>query len=129
MRLRSTLLLNIPLSTLFVQIDIAFFLSIAFYLSIIQNVSLQGYTGILHFIRFPSDQMDKFINMVVDKQFALLLDTFHATGGGAYKFDNLFQSEINIKFNKLDELDCLIKGNLKTVLKYLSFSINPRLST
>ena len=76
----------------------------------LKNVTLQGYVGTLHFIRFPSDQMDIFTNMVIEKQFALLVDTFHATGGGAYKFDSLFQSEINIKFNKLDELECLIKG-------------------
>ena len=71
---------------------------------------LQGYSGTLHFIRFPTDQMDKFINMVVEKQFALLIDTFHATGGGAYKFEDLYRTEIKIEFNKLDELDCLIKG-------------------
>ena len=79
--------------------------------SLLQNVSLQGYVGSLHFIRFPTDQMDTFMNMVVEKQFALLISTFHATGGGAYKFEDLFKTEIKIGFNKLDEIDCLIKGD------------------
>ena len=87
-------------------------------------MTLQGYVGTLHFIRFSSDQMDKFINMVIDKQFALLIDTFHATGGGAYKFDSLFQSKINIKFNKLDELECLIKGTFLFRVLFRNYLIN-----
>jgi len=76
----------------------------------IKNLNLHGYKGNLHFIRFPTDQMEIFINMVKEKKFANLIDVFHATGGGAYKFESLFLSEITIRLNKLDELECLIKG-------------------
>ena len=69
----------------------------------------------MHFIRFPTDQMDKFLNMVVEKQFALLIDTFQATGGGAYKFEEMYKTNVKIQFNKLDELDCLIKGTLVSI--------------
>ena len=54
--------------------------------------------------------MDTFVTMANEKQFATLLDTIHATGGGAYKFEEMFLQEVNITLNKLDELDCLIKG-------------------
>ena len=54
--------------------------------------------------------MEKFINMVKDKNFASLISVFHATGGGAYKFENLFLKEITVQLNKLDELHSLIRG-------------------
>ncbi|XP_078485525.1 pantothenate kinase 3 [Ciona intestinalis] len=76
----------------------------------LKNVTFQGYTGNLHFIRFPSDEMDIFVTMAKEKQFATLIDLFHATGGGAYKFEQKFLTEIGVNFNKLDELDCVIKG-------------------
>jgi len=76
----------------------------------IKNMELQGCEGNLHFIRFPTDQMAIFINMVKEKNFASLVSTFQATGGGAYKFEELFLKEIDVRLNKLDEMDCLIKG-------------------
>jgi len=54
--------------------------------------------------------MDNFVKMAQEKQFATLLDTMYATGGGAYKFEESFLSEVNIGLNKLDEMDCLVKG-------------------
>uniref|UniRef100_H2YTP6 Pantothenate kinase n=1 Tax=Ciona savignyi TaxID=51511 RepID=H2YTP6_CIOSA len=76
----------------------------------LKNVKFQGYIGNLHFIRFPTDQMEIFVNMVKEKQFATLIDVFHATGGGAFKFEQQFLKEIGVNFNKVDELDCVIKG-------------------
>lgn len=76
----------------------------------IKNLKLHNCKGNLHFIRFPTDQMEKFINMVKDKNFASLISVFHATGGGAYKFENLFLKEITVQLNKLDELHSLIRG-------------------
>lgn len=76
----------------------------------IKNLNLLGYGGNLHFIRFPTDQMDKFLNLVKEKQFSSVIDVVHATGGGAYKFESLFSSKLQIQLNKLDELACLIRG-------------------
>lgn len=76
----------------------------------IKNLVINGYKGNLHFIRFPTEQMEIFICMVKEKNFATLINVFHATGGGAYKFEDRFLSEITVQLNKLDELNCLLKG-------------------
>lgn len=33
-----------------------------------------------------------------------------ATGGGAYKFENLLKQEVNLNLHKFDELECLVLG-------------------
>lgn len=50
-----------------------------------------GRTGNLHFIRFPTQAMPRFIQMGRDKNFSSLHTTLCATGGGAYKFENDFR--------------------------------------
>jgi len=51
-----------------------------------------GRTGNLHFIRFPTQAMPRFIQMGRDKNFSSLHTTLCATGGGAYKFENEFRA-------------------------------------
>ena len=43
--------------------------------------------GTLHFIRFPTSEMDQFLQLAKSKGFATLSSTICATGGGAYKFE------------------------------------------
>ena len=43
--------------------------------------------GILHFIRFPTTEMDNFLLLAKSKGFASLSSTVCATGGGAFKFE------------------------------------------
>ncbi|TRY77557.1 hypothetical protein DNTS_001968 [Danionella cerebrum] len=70
----------------------------------VRNLTICGRTGNLHFIRFPTIAMHRFIQMGRDKHFSSLHTTLCATGGGAYKFENDFRT--------FDELDCLIQGLL-----------------
>ena len=74
------------------------------------RVQLAGLQGMLHFIRFPTAQMDAFIDMAKSKNLKDLADTICATGGGAYKFETMFQTCLDMDLNKLDELDTLIQG-------------------
>ncbi|KAF3841856.1 hypothetical protein F7725_023807 [Dissostichus mawsoni] len=78
----------------------------------LRNLTMCGRTGNLHFIRFPTQAMPRFIQMGRDKNFSSLHTTLCATGGGAYKFENEFRSMADLELLKLDELDCLIRGLL-----------------
>uniref|UniRef100_A0A674MJG2 Pantothenate kinase 3 n=1 Tax=Takifugu rubripes TaxID=31033 RepID=A0A674MJG2_TAKRU len=78
----------------------------------LRNLTICGRTGNLHFIRFPTQAMPRFIQMGHDKNFSSLHTTLCATGGGAYKFENEFRTMANLELLKLDELDCLIHGLL-----------------
>ncbi|KAK7902106.1 hypothetical protein WMY93_018875 [Mugilogobius chulae] len=51
--------------------------------------------GNLHFIRFPTQAMHRFIQMGSDKNFSSLHTTLCATGGGAYKFENDFRTALH----------------------------------
>ncbi|KAF6734464.1 Pantothenate kinase 1 [Oryzias melastigma] len=78
----------------------------------LRNLTMCGRTGNLHFIRFPTQAMPRFIQMGRDKNFSSLHTTLCATGGGAYKFENDFRAMADLELLKLDELDCLIRGLL-----------------
>lgn len=54
--------------------------------------------------------MDNFIRLAKEKEFSKLHNITHATGGGAYKFEEKFRTEVNLRLNKLDEINCLIQG-------------------
>lgn len=87
--------------------------------------------GTLHFIRFPTSEMDQFLQLAKSKGFASLSSTICATGGGAYKFESdflkvskvlpapdmilklfLFPKDVNLHLHKSDELESLIAGLL-----------------
>ncbi|XP_039283048.1 pantothenate kinase 3 [Nilaparvata lugens] len=76
------------------------------------NVQVGGRTGTLHFIRFPTSEMGNFLELAKSKGMATLITTVCATGGGAYKFEDSFRREVNMKLAKFDELDSLIRGML-----------------
>lgn len=76
------------------------------------NVEVGGRTGTLHFIRFPTSEMGNFLELAKSKGMATLITTVCATGGGAYKFEDSFRREVNMKLAKFDELDSLIRGML-----------------
>ncbi|XP_061545557.1 pantothenate kinase 3-like isoform X2 [Phycodurus eques] len=78
----------------------------------LRNLTMCGRTGNLHFIRFPTQAMPRFIQMGRDKNFSSLHTTLCATGGGAYKFEDDFRTMADLELLKLDELDCLIRGLL-----------------
>ncbi|XP_019487425.1 PREDICTED: pantothenate kinase 1 isoform X1 [Hipposideros armiger] len=78
----------------------------------LKNLTMCGRKGNLHFIRFPSCALHKFIQMGSEKNFSSLHTTLCATGGGAFKFEEDFRMIANLQLHKLDELDCLIQGLL-----------------
>ncbi|KAL4640229.1 pantothenate kinase 3-like isoform X1 [Arapaima gigas] len=78
----------------------------------LKELMLCGRMGNLHFIRFPTQDMQAFLQMVRQKHFSSLHTTLCATGGGAYKFEHDFRMMANLQLLKLDELDCLIRGIL-----------------
>lgn len=57
----------------------------------LKNLTMCGRKGNLHFIRFPSCAMHRFIQMGSEKNFSSLHTTLCATGGGAYKFEEDFR--------------------------------------
>lgn len=74
------------------------------------NVLIRGRRGTLHFIRFPTSEMGNFLALAKSKGMATLVTTVCATGGGAYKFEDNFRTEVNMKLIKCDEFDSLIRG-------------------
>ncbi|PKU30075.1 pantothenate kinase 1 isoform x2 [Limosa lapponica baueri] len=58
----------------------------------LKNLTMCGRKGNLHFIRFPSCAMHRFIQMGSEKNFSSLHTTLCATGGGAYKFEEDFRT-------------------------------------
>ncbi|KAI5631748.1 fumble domain-containing protein [Phthorimaea operculella] len=76
------------------------------------NVTIRGRRGTLHFIRFPTTEVGAFLQLARSKGMADLVNTIYATGGGAYKFEEDFIKEVNMRLSKLDELDALISGIL-----------------
>lgn len=100
------------------------------------DVHIRGRRGSLHFIRFPTSEMNNFLSLAKSKGMAELVTTVCATGGGAFKFEQNFkdvsmrrhrefgprwlthaiwcfhEQEVNMNLAKFDELDVLIKGIL-----------------
>ncbi len=74
------------------------------------QVTIDGRIGSLHFIRFPTSKMDAFVDLAKEKGMAKLASTVCATGGGAYKFQDLIEREVRLKLHKFDEIDSLIRG-------------------
>lgn len=74
------------------------------------NVRLDGKRGILHFIRFPTADMDKFILLCKSKNLKSVARKICATGGGAYKFESDFRDLLEMELLKFDELKSLIDG-------------------
>lgn len=55
------------------------------------DVEIRGRKGSLHFIRFPTSEMENFLLLAKSKGMAELVTTVCATGGGAYKFEENFK--------------------------------------
>lgn len=58
----------------------------------LQDLTMCGRTGNLHFIRFPTQDLPVFLQMARNKHFSSLHTTLCATGGGAYKFEYDFRT-------------------------------------
>ena len=76
----------------------------------LKSMKIGNRLGNLHFIRFPTNQMELFIELCVTRKLHTLTFQVFATGGGAFKFESDVRERLNIEWNKCDELDMLIQG-------------------
>ncbi|XP_057995943.1 pantothenate kinase 2 isoform X2 [Hevea brasiliensis] len=81
--------------------------------------------GRLHFVKFETRKINECLDFISSKQLHLggidshgwLSETpancnavIKATGGGAYKFAELFKERLGVSLDKEDEMDCLVAG-------------------
>ncbi|KAG9133636.1 hypothetical protein Leryth_024106 [Lithospermum erythrorhizon] len=81
--------------------------------------------GRLHFVKFETRKMNECLDFIHSKQLHCGgMDSRHwrskipnnenavikATGGGAYKFSDLFKERLGVSIEKEDEMDCLVAG-------------------
>lgn len=86
------------------------------------DVSYHFLQGSLQFVKFETIKIDDCIKFLASKKINIsggrCLDahtpnqnvTIKATGGGAFKFANLFKEKLGITLDKVDEMDCLVAG-------------------
>ncbi|TYG92017.1 hypothetical protein ES288_A12G309800v1 [Gossypium darwinii] len=81
--------------------------------------------GRLHFVKFETSKLNECLDFISSKQLHRgRIDSHHwnseapanenavikATGGGAYKFADLFKERLGVSIDKEDEMDCLVAG-------------------
>ncbi|KAB2001464.1 hypothetical protein ES319_D12G303900v1 [Gossypium barbadense] len=81
--------------------------------------------GRLHFVKFETSKLNECLDFISSKQLHRGgIDSHHwnseapanenavikATGGGAYKFADLFKERLGVSIDKEDEMDCLVAG-------------------
>ncbi|KAL5544195.1 hypothetical protein UlMin_007979 [Ulmus minor] len=94
----------------------------------ISNGSRRSYPilgGRLHFVKFETHKINECLDFISSKQLHCGgIDSHHwrpdapanenaiikATGGGAYKFADLFKQRLGVSIDKEDEMDCLVAG-------------------
>jgi len=67
--------------------------------------------GKLHFIHFETKNMVTAIKHLSSSALVENIRTIGCTGGGAHKFAGEFEEELEITFDKCDELVCLVRTN------------------
>ena len=60
--------------------------------------------------KFETRYIDRVVEIVRSNHLHHSINTMGCTGGGAYKYSSLFESQLGIQLIKLDELDCLMTG-------------------
>ncbi|XP_012488357.1 pantothenate kinase 2 isoform X2 [Gossypium raimondii] len=93
----------------------------------ISNGSRRSYPilgGRLHFVKFETSKLNECLDFISSKQLHNGIDSHYwnseatnkenavikATGGGAYKFADLFKERLGVSIDKEDEMDCLVAG-------------------
>ncbi|KAL8224569.1 hypothetical protein R6Q57_020044 [Mikania cordata] len=64
-------------------------------------------SGRLYFVKFETSKINECLDFISSKQ---LHCRVKATGGGAFKFADLFKEKLGINLDKVDEMDCLVSG-------------------
>ncbi|KAF8364731.1 hypothetical protein HHK36_033288 [Tetracentron sinense] len=94
----------------------------------VSNVNRRSYPilgGRLHFVKFETTKINECLDFIYSKQLhrggmdsrcwhsrapANENAVIKATGGGAYKFTDLFKEKLGVGLDKEDEMDCLVAG-------------------
>lgn len=78
--------------------------------------------GRLHFVKFETGKINECLDFIHSKQLHRGLESRYsdteadrnaiikATGGGAYKFTDLFKEKLGVSLDKEDEMNCLVAG-------------------
>lgn len=69
--------------------------------------------GRLHFVKFETAKINECLDFIHSKQLHRGDNdnaVIKATGGGAYKFADLFKEKLGVSIEKEDEMDCLVAG-------------------
>ncbi|KAL4584933.1 hypothetical protein LXL04_009544 [Taraxacum kok-saghyz] len=69
--------------------------------------------GRLHFVKFETAKINECLEFIHSKQLHRGDNdnaVIKATGGGAYKFADLFKEKLGVSIEKEDEMDCLVAG-------------------
>ncbi|CAI9283855.1 unnamed protein product [Lactuca saligna] len=69
--------------------------------------------GRLHFIKFETNKINECLEFIRSKQLHIGDGdnaVIKVTGGGAYKFADLFKEKLGVSIEKEDEIDCLVTG-------------------
>nr|GMD19516.1 pantothenate kinase 1 [Ipomoea batatas] len=85
------------------------------------NWNHSAFCGSLHFVKFETRMISECIKFLSSKKLQYPGGRCHelhtnekiiikATGGGAFKFADLFKEKLGITLDKVDEMDCLVAG-------------------
>jgi len=87
--------------------------------------------GTLHFIKFETRRMHAFLDLVSQNALAQHLESVTITGGGAHKYESLFEEILRVKIVKPDEMECLVLGVhflIRTAVRQLFYFNNTNFS-
>ncbi|XP_002991207.2 pantothenate kinase 2 [Selaginella moellendorffii] len=86
-----------------------------------KSPSLRGHFsgGRLHFVKFETGKINECLDFIESKRLHCCNDPFSrseegitikATGGGAFKYADMFKERLGVTLDKEDEMDCLVAG-------------------
>lgn len=73
--------------------------------------------GYLHFILFETPRTPNAMEIIFQPDMLKYINSISCTGGGSYKFEELFKEQYDIEIKKYDEFKSLLTG-LNVLLKY-----------
>lgn len=67
--------------------------------------------GQLHFVKFETNQIQRVVDFIAARKSEMSTSTsIRATGGGAFKYADLFRNQLGMSLVKEDEMECLVTG-------------------
>uniref|UniRef100_A0A7S4T4L6 Pantothenate kinase n=1 Tax=Alexandrium monilatum TaxID=311494 RepID=A0A7S4T4L6_9DINO len=66
--------------------------------------------GTFHFLTFRSEQMERFVRLMEEHELHRGMEEIFTTGGGAYKYADLFRERLGVVLQPVDELGVVVQG-------------------